>query len=86
MQPLSFLISINDLPDSLESTLKLFVDDTSQFSTVYDPNMSADQLDTGLRKNTDWAYKWKMIFNFDLSKQVQEVTYSRKTYKTIHPN
>ena len=43
--PLLFLISINDLPDSLESSVKLFADDTSLFSTVYDPSMSADQLD-----------------------------------------
>ena len=37
--PLLFLISINDLPDNLQSTVKLFADDTSLFSTVYDPNV-----------------------------------------------
>ena len=49
--PLLFLIYINDLPDGLESSVKLFADDTSLFSTVYDPNMSADQLDKDLKKN-----------------------------------
>ena len=49
--PLLFLIYINDLPDNLESSVKLFADDTSLFSTVYDPNMSADQLDKDLKKN-----------------------------------
>ena len=48
--PLLFLIYINDLPDGLESSVKLFADDTSLFSTVYDPNMSADQLDKDLKK------------------------------------
>ena len=66
--PLLFLIYINDLPEGLESTVKLFADDTSLFSTVYDPNMSADQLDKDLKKNSEWAYKWKIIFNPDLSK------------------
>ena len=47
--------------------------------------MSADQLDTDLKKISDWAYKWKMIFNPDLSKQAQEVIFSRKTNKINHP-
>ena len=82
--PLLFLIYINN-PHSLESTVKLFVDDTSLFSTVYDPNMSADQLDKELRKISERAYKWKMIFNPDLSKQVKEVIFSRKTNTISHP-
>ena len=45
-----FLIYINHLPDSLESTVKLFADDTSLISTVYDPNISSDQLDKDLKK------------------------------------
>ena len=48
--PLLFLIYTNDLPESLESTVKLFTDDTLMFSTVYDTNMSADQLDRDLKK------------------------------------
>ena len=47
--------------------------------------MSADQLDKDLKKISDWAYKWKMIFNPDLSKQAQEVIFSRKTNKINHP-
>ena len=49
--PLLFLIYINGLPEGLESSVKLFADDTSLFSTVYDPNMSAEQLDKDLKKN-----------------------------------
>ena len=67
--PLLFLIYINDLPEGLQSSVKLFADDTSLFSTVHDPNISADQLDKDLKKKfSDWAYKWKMIFNPDLFK------------------
>ena len=82
--PLFFLIYINNLPDSLKCSVKLFADYTSLFSTVYDSNMSADQLDKDL-KNSDWAYKWKMIFNLDLSNQAQEVIFFRKTNKISYP-
>ena len=47
--------------------------------------MSADQLDKDLKKNSDWTYKWKKIFTPDLSKQAQEVVFSRKTNKISHP-
>ena len=56
--PLLFLIYINDLPVGLQSSVKHFADDTSLFSTVYDPNMSAYGLDKDLKKISDWAYKW----------------------------
>ena len=49
--PLLFLIYINDLPEGLQSSVKLFADDISLFSTVYDTNISADRLDKYLKKN-----------------------------------
>ena len=84
--PLLFLIHINDLPLNLQSTVKLFADDTSLFSIVYEPNISASQLENELKKISHWAYKWKMNFNPDLSKQAQEVIFSRKTVKVSHPS
>ena len=82
--PLLFLTYINDLPEGVESSVKLFADDTSLFSTVYDPNMSADQLDKNQKKSSEWACKWETIFNPDLSKQAREVMFSRKTNKISH--
>ena len=43
--PLLFLIYVNDLPENLQSTVKLFADDTSLFSTMYEPNILASQLE-----------------------------------------
>ena len=45
-----FLIYINDLPNGLESSVKLFADDSLLFSTVNDSNMLAGQLDKKLKK------------------------------------
>ena len=70
----------NDLPENLQSTVKLFADDTSLFSTVCEPNISASQLDSDLKKISHWAYKWKMNFNPDLSKQAQEVIFHLHTH------
>ena len=83
---LLFLIYINDLPENLQSTKKLFADDTSLFRTVYDPNISASQLESNLKNISPWAYKWKMTFNPDLSKQAQEAIFFRKTVKVSHPS
>ena len=65
--------------------MKLFEDNVSLFSTVYDPNVSASQLENDLKKISRWAYKWKTTFNPDLSKQAQEVIFSRKGIKVSHP-
>ena len=83
--PLLFLMYINDLPDNLNSLIKLFADDTSLFSTVYDPNHSAKVLNDDLNKISEWAYKWKMLLNPHLTKQAQGVIFSRKNIKTDHP-
>ena len=82
--PLPFLIFINDLPNNLNSLIKLFADDISLFSTVYDPNHSAKVLNDDLNKISEWAYKWKMLFNPDLTKQAHGVIFSRKNIKIDH--
>ena len=53
---------------------------------MYEPNISASQLESDLKKISHWAYKWKMNYNPDLSKQAQEVIFFRKTVKVSHPS
>ena len=73
-----FLIYINDLPDGIDSLCKIFADDTSLFSKVYDIHNSASKLNDDLEKISYWAYQWKMQFNPDPNKQANEVIFSQK--------
>ena len=84
--PLFFLIYINDLSENMKSTVKLFADDTSIFHVVKDPNTSAEILNHDLTKISEWAYRWKMSFNLDPSKQAQKMLFSNKVMKTNHPD
>ena len=79
--PLLFLININDLTNDLSSSAKLFADDTTLFSVVFNADASAKELNGDLAKVQDWSLRWKMSFNLDISKQAQEAIFSRKLKK-----
>ena len=76
--PLLFLIYINDLPDNIQSTCKIFADDTSLFSHVFDKYKSQSELSNDLQIISNWAFQWKMQFNPDPNKQAKEVYFSKK--------
>ena len=63
----------------------MFADDTSLFSTVTGPNVTANQINNDLHNISTWAHQWKINFNSDTSKQAQEVIFSRKVKITAHP-
>ena len=84
--PLLFLIYINDLSDGLPSNCKLFADDTSLFSVVYDVTISSSELNSDLAKISEWVFKWKISFNPDPTKPAQEVIFSKKLKTVPHPS
>ena len=75
-----FLIYLNDLPDGINSLCKIFADDTSLFSKVYDIHKSANDLNDDMEKISYWAHQWKMQFNPDPNKQANESIFSQITY------
>ena len=83
--PLLFLIYINNLSNELSSDPRLFADDSSLFSVVWDTNLSANALNNDLLKTNIRAYQWKMNFNLDPSKQAQEIIFSHKIKKPSYP-
>ena len=84
-EPLLFLIYINDISDNLESNVKLFTDATSIFSVVHHPNSTATMLNNDLLKIQQWVYQWKMSFNPDPTKPVEEKIFSLKKNSPMHP-
>ena len=84
--PLLFLIYINDLPNGLQSDVKMFADDTCLFSLIKDKDESANDLNSDLEKISNWAFQWKMSFNPDPSKQACELLFSKKRTIEHHPN
>ena len=60
--PLMFLGHINDLPDSVTSSVRLFADDCLLYHTIkQEDNHQALQKD--LKNLEEWANKWGMWFN-----------------------
>ena len=80
-----FLIYIKDLSNGVSLNCQLFADDTSLFSFVNNIQSSAATLRNDLTVISNWVFQWKMLFNHDLTKQAQEVIFSRKTKKLLHP-
>ena len=77
--PLLFLIFINDLPDNLICNPKLFADDVSLISAMYDKNMCTQHLRDDLKNLYEWSTKWKMIFNPDPSKPAEKVIFTNRS-------
>ena len=64
----------NHLPNYLQITVKLFLDDTSLLSAVYKTNISATQLESNLKNISHLTYKWKITFKSDLCQQAQIIS------------
>ena len=85
LDPLLFLIYINDLPNELKPNARLFADGTSLFTIVKNEDKSANVLNSDLSLILKWTFNWKMLFNPDPTKPAQEVLFSRKKKTQNHP-
>ena len=60
--PTFFVVFINDIPDSINSTVKIFADDTKLFRSV-----TSDEehvvLQSDLDMLADWSETWQLKFN-----------------------
>ena len=83
--PLLFLVYINDLECGIISQIKFFADDTSLYSVVIDPVVSANELNHDLEIISNWANQWKMSFNPDPTKPAEEIIFSHKNSPPYHP-
>jgi hypothetical protein len=58
LSSLFFKIYINDIVADINSSIKLFANDTSLYMIVDDPVDTAETLNTDLAKIHDWSMKW----------------------------
>ena len=59
---LLFLLYVNDLPNNLKSSIRLFSDDALLYGIVSN-DVDGDQLHEDLKKLEMWQSKWQMSFN-----------------------
>ena len=72
-------------PEGIQSNIKIFVDDTSIFSVLKDNDRDSAILSEDLNRIAYWAFKWKMSFNPDPSKQAKEIVFSKNRCITQLP-
>ena len=63
---------------NITSEAKLFADNTSLFTVVYDVDIAADKLNRDLEIISNWTYQWKTQFNPDKNKQEFRLSFPRK--------
>ena len=71
-----------DLPDVLNSNVKLFTGNASLFPVVHN---ITDTASLELSKINKWALQWKMIFNPDPTKPAQEIIFQSQIVKEKSP-
>ena len=62
--PLLFILFINDLPDCLKSSVKIFADDLKLIANLSDKTV----VDNDLKSLEDWEIKWLLEFNSEKCK------------------
>ena len=62
--PLLFVIYINDLPEEIESTIKIFADDTKIFRAI-SKSLDSTTLQNDLNKLITWSKTWLLPFNYE---------------------
>ena len=74
--PCLFLLYINDMPDTIQSNIRLFADDTIMYLTVSNQT-DCHTLQNDLTKLENWEMEWLMSFNPDKC-EVIRVTNKKK--------
>ena len=70
--PTLFAVFINDLPEGLNSTCKMFADDTKLIATIRPSHMKEDRakLQEDIDKISEWCSDWHMCLNSEKCKMM----------------
>ena len=68
--PALFLIYVNDIPDSIDNTIKLFADDTKLSQVIEGDINTGLSMQRDLDKLSDWSDTWQLSFNIPKCKRM----------------
>ena len=80
--PLLFLVYINDIVRNINSSIRLFADDTSLYIIVENPQSAVHSLNIDLETINKWATSWLVDFN---PTKTTSLLISRKLNPFTHP-
>ena len=88
--PTLFIIYINDMPDKILSTIKLFADDSKLLTEIDpdNPSASTNILQLDIQRVTEWSEDWLMELNIEkckimhIGKKNPEIDYFMKCTTT----
>lgn len=78
--PCLFLFYVNDLPENMSSTVRLFADDTIMYMTIQSPD-DAKSLQQDLDELCTWSSKWLMELN---ARKCHSISVTRKKTRSLH--
>ena len=70
LDPVLFIMYINDKPDQLKKFCKMFADDAKIFSAVETPN-DQEELQEDLFESCEWGRDWQLEHNISKCKFIQ---------------
>ena len=80
--PLLFLTFINDIVKNINSSIRLFADDTSLYIIVENPQTAAITMNLDLDTISQWALDWLVDFN---ARKTMSLLISLKQNPVLHP-
>ena len=82
LDPLLFLIYINDIVNTIRLSIRLFADDTTFYIVIYNPQTAAFILNTDLRTINGWSHVWLVDSN---PTKTSTLLISRRLHPVFHP-
>ena len=81
--PLLFLLFVNDLPDRIKNSIKMFADDTKVWTAIKEA-ADSEGLQQDLDKLREWTNEWQLQLNLEKCK-VMHIAHSCKTEYDMGP-